>query len=367
VPATATRQCCIKMVGNCLPGCKSVGTGGSLPQKQAVPPACRAGWTSAARYLSGSPNLRTIASAWVPGLLPSMRCDACRWQTICWLRPVGSNEARFKRARSWPIHTHASSVPSPNAIFFSPDGCLALLLPDHQTRSWPSYLHYSLTRYRHHKSTWCYCAQTTAVPMAVPAVVNGAACKVGKANGVGSPIAKIVMADGREELIYAPIPGLEHLFQESHTLGRSQCAPLATSDLLINAGMPQHSPKRSQNTAVSPEDRPTSLKRRRSSDDDEEDENRVVANDESNTFYIGDFNELERFIRQRFKELTMKPLRGIVTSWIKLLEPRRLGTYGKYHEMLPSQMSEDATPPWWPKTIIYKEPSHLGKDGMSFV
>jgi hypothetical protein len=57
--------------------------------------------------------------------------------------------------------------------------------------------------------------------MAVPAVVNGAAYKVGKANGVGSPIAKIVMADGREKFIYEPIPGFESLFQESHTLGRS--------------------------------------------------------------------------------------------------------------------------------------------------
>jgi hypothetical protein len=95
VPATATRQCCIQMAGNRLPGCKSVGTGGSLPQKQAVPPACRAGWSSAARYLSGAPSLRTSASAWIPGFLPCMRCDACRWQTICWLRPVGSNEARI--------------------------------------------------------------------------------------------------------------------------------------------------------------------------------------------------------------------------------------------------------------------------------
>jgi hypothetical protein len=77
-------------------GVRSVGTGGSLPQKQAVPPACRAGWTSAARYLSGTPNLRTSASAWVPDFLPCMRFDTCRWQTICWLRPVGSNDARFK-------------------------------------------------------------------------------------------------------------------------------------------------------------------------------------------------------------------------------------------------------------------------------
>jgi hypothetical protein len=121
------------------------------------------------------------------------------------------------------------------------------------------------------------------------------------------------------------------------------------------------------------------LKRRRSSaeewtpkepdnsGDDEEDETREVVKDKSYTFYIGDIEKLQRFMRQRFNELTMKPLRGIVTNWIRLLEPRRLGAYGKYHEMLPSQMPEDATPPWWPKTIIYKEPSHLKKHGMSFV
>jgi hypothetical protein len=156
---------------------------------------------------------------------------------------------------------------------------------------------------------------------------------------------------------------------------------LATSDLLIYAGMPQHAPKSSQSTAVGNcTNRSAPLKRRQSSvqrrdlepldgndDDEEDDESCEVVKGKSNTFYIGDFEDLKRFMRQRFNELTMKPLRGILPRWIKLLEPRRFRTYGKYHEMLPTQMPEDATPPWWPKTIIYKEPSHLGKDGMSFV
>jgi hypothetical protein len=225
--------------------------------------------------------------------------------------------------------------------------------------------------------------------MAVPAVLNGAACKARQADGIGSPIAKIVMADGHEKFIYEPIPGLEHLFREpritgaakSHTLGRAQSVPLTTSNLLIQAGMPRHAPKRSQSTAVGTlTNRSAPLKRRRSSvrqrdlepldgkdEDGEEDESREVVKGKSNTFYIGDIEGLQRFMRQRFNELTMKPLRGIITNWIRLLEPRRLGEYGKYHEMLPSQMPEDATPPWWPKTIIYKEPSHLRKDGMSLV
>jgi hypothetical protein len=136
----------------------------------------------------------------------------------------------------------------------------------------------------------------------------------------------------------------------------------ATSDMLIHPRMPQQGSKSSRSTAVSPEDRPTSLKRRRSSDDDEEDENRVVAKDESTTFYIGDFEELKRFIVQRLKELSMGLLMGIVAKWIKRLEPRRLEVYGKYHNNLPSQMP-DATPPWWPKTVIYKKPSRLKKEG----
>jgi len=75
------------------------------------------------------------------------------------------------------------------------------------------------------------------------------------------------------------------------------------------------------------------------------------------TYVIGAF---KKFLYYRFDELTMKPLRGIVTHWVKLLEPERLGCWGKYHEMLPS---EAESPPWWPRTVIYKDPSHLKKSG----
>jgi hypothetical protein len=124
--------------------------------------------------------------------------------------------------------------------------------------------------------------------------------------------------------------------------------------------------------------KPAPLKRRRSSqgrtrkepdnsgdDEEEEDEDREAVKDKSYSFYIGDIDQLQKFLRQRFNELTMKPLRGIVTNWIRQLEPRRLGAYGKYHEMLPSEMPEEVTPPWWPRNIIYKEPSHLKKHGKS--
>ena len=95
-------------------------------------------------------------------------------------------------------------------------------------------------------------------------------------------------------------------------------------------------------------------------DVDEADQTVRVVTEESHTFYIGDIDAFKEFLRCRFDELTMKPLRGIVTHWVKLLEPRRLGDWGKYHEMLPSEAD---TPPWWPRTVIYKEPSHLKKSG----
>jgi hypothetical protein len=92
----------------------------------------------------------------------------------------------------------------------------------------------------------------------------------------------------------------------------------------------------------------------------EADHNIQVVTEESHTFYIGDIDAFKEFLTHRFDELTMKPLRGIATHWVKLLEPRRLGDWGKYHEMLPSEAD---TPPWWPRTVIYKEPSHLKKSG----
>jgi hypothetical protein len=154
----------------------------------------------------------------------------------------------------------------------------------------------------------------------------------------------------------------------SQTLGTPWRVASATSDMLTHPGIPQQGSKSSRSTAVSPKDRPTSLKRRRSSDDDEEEhESRVVVQDESNTFYIDDFEKVGRFMLQRLEELNLRLLQGIVANWIRLLEPRRLKVYGNYHNKLPSQMPEDATPPWWPKTVMYKKPSHLKKEGTSLM
>jgi hypothetical protein len=86
-----------------------------------------------------------------------------------------------------------------------------------------------------------------------------------------------------------------------------------------------------------------------------------VVTEESHTFYIGDIEAFRKFLTRRFDELTMKPLRGIAGHWVKIIEPRRLTDWGKYHEMKPSEAEK--TPPWCPQDVIYREPSHLTKEG----
>jgi hypothetical protein len=96
---------------------------------------------------------------------------------------------------------------------------------------------------------------------------------------------------------------------------------------------------------------------------DENEEAVAVVNEASKSFQVGDIDGLKSFLRARIDELTMKPVRSMVTSWVKKLEPKRKGGYGPYHKMLPSAAPEDATPPWWPRTVPYIEPAHLDKDG----
>lgn len=80
---------------------------------------------------------------------------------------------------------------------------------------------------------------------------------------------------------------------------------------------------------------------------------------------MGDMEGLKAFFRQRIDELTMKPVRAMLTAWIKQMEPRRMGGYGKYHRRLPSERPAHTTPPWWPQNVPYIEPAHLDKEGKS--
>ncbi|KAF1850924.1 uncharacterized protein K460DRAFT_400958 [Cucurbitaria berberidis CBS 394.84] len=107
--------------------------------------------------------------------------------------------------------------------------------------------------------------------------------------------------------------------------------------------------------------RPTQVSSEDEEDDDNDDKDVIVLTEKSFSFYIGDIEEMKKFLRRRFDELTTRPLRTIVTAWIKQLEPRRLGGYGPYHKQLPSEQPSECTPPWWPQDVPYNEPSHLSK------
>jgi hypothetical protein len=79
-------------------------------------------------------------------------------------------------------------------------------------------------------------------------------------------------------------------------------------------------------------------------------------------FLTSDFEGLKTFLRMRLEELTMKPLRPIVTEWVKLLVPRRQAFYGPYHKRNPeTDAPANRAPPWWPTGVDYFEPSHLLK------
>jgi hypothetical protein len=100
-------------------------------------------------------------------------------------------------------------------------------------------------------------------------------------------------------------------------------------------------------------------------DEQYDDQDVRVATEKSYNLYIGDVPEVKKFYHRRLDELTMKPLRPIVTAWIKQREPKRLSNFGPYHKKLACDMPPECTPPWWPRDVPYEEPSHLDKAGMS--
>jgi hypothetical protein len=134
---------------------------------------------------------------------------------------------------------------------------------------------------------------------------------------------------------------------------------------------PSPSKRRAQkrpHTATGTRDRAT-LVRDSSEDDEDEDErcaDKAAATSTGPTaFLTSDFEGLKTFLRMRLEELTMKPLRPIVTEWVKLLVPRRQALYGPYHKRHPdTDAPADPAPHWWPTGIQYIEPSHLPKTGV---
>ncbi|PVI07584.1 hypothetical protein DM02DRAFT_284072 [Periconia macrospinosa] len=56
----------------------------------------------------------------------------------------------------------------------------------------------------------------------------------------------------------------------------------------------------------------------------------------------------------------MKPLRQIVTAWVKRLAPQRNNSYGRYDKRITPALNPGCRcPPWWPSNAPYNEPSHL--------
>lgn len=200
---------------------------------------------------------------------------------------------------------------------------------------------------------------------------------------IPTPIAqscwKVISPDGHEQLCYEPIPGFEHLWNGPGPFQGTPHFASSPGSLALQSQHPTMTPlpvQRSDRASVqkNPRKRTQSTRRKLRSQpvtqaisDDEENgqQNKdfKITAEQSYTFYIGDIPELKRFFRRRLDELTMKPLRPIVTAWIKQLEPKRLSHYGAYHKKFPREMSPETTPPWWPSDVRYEEPSHLDKTG----
>lgn len=100
--------------------------------------------------------------------------------------------------------------------------------------------------------------------------------------------------------------------------------------------------------------------------DENDDNDVIVVTEQSTTILISDIDKLKQFFRHRFDELTMIPVRKMVTRWVKQLEPKRMVGYGPYHKQLPKDKPKNETPPWWPGDVPYVEPAHLDKEGKRF-
>ncbi|OAL51010.1 hypothetical protein IQ07DRAFT_408719 [Pyrenochaeta sp. DS3sAY3a] len=230
------------------------------------------------------------------------------------------------------------------------------------------------------------------------------------------PLGKIVTSDGREHpfypsYYYAPLVGFEHClpapapapapeapvakptFQPPPNVSRPRPLAQPSSPAYIQSvedtrfhkslPVPASSHHVHAHPTASEAQQHQRLKRRRSTqnpildrktqplieyDDVNDDKNivRPIA-ERTHSFYIGDIDALTLFFRRRFEELTTRPLRQIVTDWIKQLEPRRLGEYGPYHKMLPKEQPPGFTPFWWPEHVPYNEPSHLSKTNLQLL
>jgi hypothetical protein len=114
-----------------------------------------------------------------------------------------------------------------------------------------------------------------------------------------------------------------------------------------------------QNVEFSPLSRP---RKRKNTNSDRDRRPKRSANEESHALNVGDIEGIKAFYSVRFRELTMKPLRDIVTVWVKRLAPHRKKENGPYVDVEKRWAGKEVIfkrPPWWPGNVEYKEPSHL--------
>jgi hypothetical protein len=111
---------------------------------------------------------------------------------------------------------------------------------------------------------------------------------------------------------------------------------------------------------------PTKYHRKGDDDGNNEEHDPVATRVHAERTYINDIEGLVKFYRCRFDELTMKPLRKVITQWITKIEPQRSTTYGSYDARLPPDRPKGTTPPWWPDHCPYLEPSHLRRERTDF-
>jgi hypothetical protein len=63
------------------------------------------------------------------------------------------------------------------------------------------------------------------------------------------------------------------------------------------------------------------------SDGEDEDDDEDEKDETIKRFHMGDIDGLKIMLKHRIDELTMKPVRGMVTAWVKQLEPRYVSEY----------------------------------------
>ena len=197
-----------------------------------------------------------------------------------------------------------------------------------------------------------------------------------------------------EEPIFAPIPGFEHVFDVDPEHAAIPSAFSLIKQQRLRAQYPGELERswkglkfRSLNTMTDVTYAPFSIssnttrgvKRSRENrhagdnkehDADEKEEPETVPVDVTLSFHVGDIEALKDFYAVRFRELTMKPMRDIVTAWVKRLEPRRQQKYGPY-QRYPERRNRKGKafmkPSWWPASVPYVEPSHLKLQGKNAV